>query len=69
LNEKVPSNSTASATPTGNVTTPAITPSGSRPITPSASGGAPPENTGAAGKMQVGLGAGVAAGIVGVLAL
>lgn len=62
LNGRVPA-----PTGTGNVTTPVITPSGSTPITPS--GQAPPENTGAAGKVQLGLGAGVAAGLVGLLAL
>ncbi|KAH3953983.1 hypothetical protein HBH70_114710 [Parastagonospora nodorum] len=67
LNARVPENATASASGTGNVTTPVITPSGSTPITPS--GEAPPENTGAAGKVQLGLGAGVAAGLVGLLAL
>jgi hypothetical protein len=67
LNIHVPENATASASGTGNVTTPVITPSGSTPITPSSE--APPENTGAAGKVQLGLGAGVAAGLVGLLAL
>jgi hypothetical protein len=58
LPSNVPANSSAIASPTGNVTTPAITPSGSTP----------PESTGKAGKVEVGvMGAGIVAGLAGVL--
>jgi hypothetical protein len=49
----------ASASATGNVTVPAITPSGS----------APAESTGKAGRVEVGMGMGIAAGLVGLVML
>jgi hypothetical protein len=58
ISPTAPANSSASVSPTGNVTIPAITPSGSTP----------PESTGKAGKVEIGVtGAGVVAGLVGVL--
>jgi hypothetical protein len=58
LPSNVPANSSAIVSPTVNVTTPAITPSGSTP----------PESTGKAGKIEVGvMGAGIVAGLAGVL--
>lgn len=75
LDERVPSasgrpangTSALSATPTGNVTLGSGTPSAVSSISPM--GEMPPENTGSAGRVEVGLGVGVVAGLARLLVL